>query len=114
MSAKNKCDKTFSLYKNLKIHTENIHEGVKYSCNQCEKVFNLRDNLRKHFRKEVWSQLIHVMMSQVAHAPLERDLETPDTYGKFFFKSLSLDIRVNNKHKPINNDALVVVALKCY
>ena len=29
---------------------------------------------------EVWSQLIHVMMSQVAHAPLERDLETPDTY----------------------------------
>ena len=61
---------------------------------------------------EFWSQLIHVMMSQVAHAPLERDLETPDTYGKFFFKSLSLDIRVNNK--PMNNDALVVVALKCY
>ena len=61
---------------------------------------------------EVWSQLIHVMMSQVAHAPLKRDLETKDTYRKFFFKSLSLDIRVNNK--PMNNDALVVVALKCY
>mgnify|MGYP003349339387 CR=1 FL=1 len=42
------CDKTFVDKSQLKIHVENVHEGVKHTCKKCGKSFTLKSNLSRH------------------------------------------------------------------
>ena len=43
------CDKEFSYAKNLKVHINKVHEGLKHrTCDQCDYVFSNSKDLKKH------------------------------------------------------------------
>ena len=46
----NRCDKQFSLRKNLYRHMRSTHEGVKFSCNDCDYKATRKQNLVIHIR----------------------------------------------------------------
>ena len=46
----NRCDKIFTLRRNLNRHIESAHEGIKYPCNDCRHEFTTEQSLKAHIQ----------------------------------------------------------------
>ena len=42
------CDRSFKSKKNLRVHMQNIHEGLRHFCDQCGSSFSVKQNLLNH------------------------------------------------------------------
>ena len=53
-----KCHKSFSTPRNLKVHVDTVHEGLKqHKCALCEKAYGQSGDLKRHIKRFHFQQV---------------------------------------------------------